>query len=197
VFKRIDQPGVTSKPIGLHAAGDRYEVIVPKSTPYPAPERIVRRFVTADDTEKGVRVGIYQAEQTEFEPGDMNQWVGAADIALEGQLLPAGTPLDVGIAIDRDGCLDVEVAVQDGSAIRRRVFLDPRIGSPPPGQHKICPQCGYSNDPDAERCANPAGCPHVFNGPEPPLVLELRIKCEIKIITKSRFAIIVILHIRW
>jgi hypothetical protein len=33
------------------------------------------------------------------------------------------------IGIDRDGCLDIEALIQDGSGRRKKVFLDPRKGT--------------------------------------------------------------------
>ncbi|MBI4493557.1 MAG: Hsp70 family protein [Chloroflexi bacterium] len=128
-FKRIEPSNVTAKPVGILAAGGAYEVIVPKGTPYPTNERVIKPFRTAENTQRAVRVPLYHAEVTEFDPDDVAQWLGAADINLEGAHLPAGTRVDVGIDIDRDGCLDVEAIIQDGSGRRQRVFIDPRLGS--------------------------------------------------------------------
>jgi len=127
-FKRMDAGSVTAKPIGILAASDAYEVIVPKSTPYPTLGPVFQTFRTAQDSQRAVRVPIYHAEVNEFNPDDVNQWLGAADINLEGALLAAGTRVDVGISIDRDGCLDIEAIIQDGSGRRQRVFIDPRVG---------------------------------------------------------------------
>ena len=62
----------------------------------------------------------------------MTLWLGAVDIPLEGEHLPARTRVDVSVGIDRDGCIDAEAIIQDGSGRRQRVFIDPRIGSPQP-----------------------------------------------------------------
>lgn len=128
LFKRMDPGNVTAKPTGILAAGDLYEVIVPKSTPYPMPEPVVQMFRTAEGSQKAVRVPIYHAEVSEFNPKDVTHWLGAADINLEGAHLLAGTRVDVSIGIDRDGCMDVEAIIQDGSGRRQRVFINPRIG---------------------------------------------------------------------
>jgi molecular chaperone DnaK (HSP70) len=119
---------VLSKPIGILTVDDVYEVIVPKSTPYPTPEPIIQTFRTAQESQRAVRIPIFHAEINEFNPKDVDQWIGAADINLEGAHLPAETRVDVGIAIDRDGCLDIEARIQDGSGRRQRVFIDPHIG---------------------------------------------------------------------
>jgi molecular chaperone DnaK len=128
VFKRVDPGNVTAKPIGILAAGGVYEVIVAKSTPYPTTEPVVRPFRTAEDSQTAVLVPIYHAQVNEFSPDDVTQWIGAADIDLEGTHLPAETPVDVSVGIDRDGCLDIEATIQDGSGRRKKVFVDPRLG---------------------------------------------------------------------
>jgi hypothetical protein len=127
-FRRIDAGNVTAKPVGILTEGDAYEVIVPKGTSYPTFGPVVQNFRTAVDGNRAVLVPIFHAETGEFNPKDLNQWVGAADINLEGAHLPAGTKVDVCVSIDRDGCMDVEAIIQDGSGRRQRVFIDPKLG---------------------------------------------------------------------
>ena len=128
VFKRMDPGNVTAKPTGILAAGGVYEVIVAKSAPYPTVEPVVRPFRTDTDSQRAVRVPIYQAEVGEFNPQDVTQWIGAADIDLEGAHLPAETRVDVSVGIDSDGCLEIEALIQDGSGRRKKVFIDPTEG---------------------------------------------------------------------
>jgi len=130
-FRRMDVGNVTAKPIGVLAADDVYEIVVPKSTSLPIEEPIVQTFRTAAASQKAVRVPIYDAEVAEFRPGDVTQWIGAADINLEGQQLPVETRVDVSMSVDASGCLDIEALIQDGSGRRQRVFIDPRIGMVP------------------------------------------------------------------
>ncbi len=126
-FRRIDPGNVTAKPIGILVEGDDYAVIVPKGTQYPTIDPVVQTFRTAVDGNRVVLVPIYHAETGEFNPKDLDQWIGAADINLEGTHLPAGTRVDVGISIDRDGCMDIEAVIQDGSGRRQRAFIDPKL----------------------------------------------------------------------
>jgi hypothetical protein len=126
-FKRMDATSVTPKPVGILAEGERYVVIVPKNTQYPTLEPVVARFQMASQSQKAVLVPLYHAEVPEFDQNDTNQWLGAAHIPLEGSFLPAGTPVDVSVSIDRDGCLEIEATVQDGSGRARRVYIDPKV----------------------------------------------------------------------
>ncbi len=127
-FRWIDRGNVTAKPVGILTEGDAYVIIVPKGTPYPTSEPVVQTFRSAVEGNRAVLVPIYNAEMDEFNPKDPNQWIGAADINLEGAHLPVGTKVDVRVSIDRDGCMDVEAIIQDGSGRKQRVFLDTTLG---------------------------------------------------------------------
>ncbi len=126
-FRRIDAGNVTAKPVGIYWQGE-YEIIIPRGTPYPMFEPVIKPFRTAADSQMAMLIPIYHAEMDEFNPKDPNHWIGAVDINFEGVHLPAGTCLDVSISIDQDGCMDVEAIIQDGSGRRQRVFIDPKLG---------------------------------------------------------------------
>jgi molecular chaperone DnaK len=126
-FRRIDAGNVTAMPVGILTEGDAYEVIIPRGTSYPTFEPIVQTFRTRSN-QSGISIPFIHADINDFNPEDPNQWVGAAEINFEGAHLPAGTKVDVRFSIDRDGCMDVEAIIQDGSGRRQRVFIDPKLG---------------------------------------------------------------------
>jgi molecular chaperone DnaK (HSP70) len=127
-FKMMIPLNVTAKPVGIMAEGNQYEILIQKSMPYPTEKPVVRRFKTASNTELAVRVPIYSSEVTEFNPKDDDQFVCAADIDLLGTHLPSGTPVDVSVEIDKDGCLEIRAIIVDNSGRHAKVFINPKVG---------------------------------------------------------------------
>jgi molecular chaperone DnaK (HSP70) len=128
LFREIHPTHVTPLPTGVLADGGVYEIVVPKGTAYPTPEPVTVRFRTASASQRAVLVPFYQAEPEEFDKDDVQQWVGAAHVPLSGQLVPADTPVDVEVNIDRSGCLSIKATVQQGDRPSQSAFIDPRLG---------------------------------------------------------------------
>jgi len=127
-FRVITANNVLAKPVGILTEVGAYEVIVPKGLAYPTAEPVVMSFRTARHSKHAVRIPIFHAEVAEFDPKDRNQWIGAADIKLDGILLPADTAVDVSVGVDSDGILDIRAIVQDGSGRNVHVVVDPSPG---------------------------------------------------------------------
>jgi molecular chaperone DnaK (HSP70) len=129
IFKKLDISDVTGKPVAIHNADGEYELIVPKGTAFPTPpeDPIAVAFVVARDRDKTVRIPVYQAEQWEFDPEDPTQWLGSADIDVEGTPVLAGTRGDMYVRIDQGGCYHIDAIIQDGSGRRRTVHLNPYL----------------------------------------------------------------------
>ena len=123
-FEQIHAGTVLGKPVGLLAAGGDYRVVAPKGIPYPTAESVAVRLQTAEDSDVAVLVPLYDAQVEEFDPDDPQQWLGAAHIALEGSFLAAGTPVDITIDIDRNGCLSIRARIQDGTGRSQSVWID-------------------------------------------------------------------------
>jgi molecular chaperone DnaK (HSP70) len=134
-LKRIEAGGITAKAIGIETRDDGYEIVVPKGTGYPMPDPVVRAFRTAGPTDEKIRVRIYHGEKTTS--ARANEFLGAADIDLHGLFAPAGTPVDVSILVDKDGCLDISASLQGDTERKSRIHIGPgEPATPPPDEER-------------------------------------------------------------
>lgn len=101
---------VTSKSLGIKLKGDNFAKIIRKNTSIPDEHK--ERFVTTEDNQTIIRVGVYQGESmTASENTLLDEFV------LTGlPKLPAGkAKVDVTFRINADGILDVTAeSVQKG-----------------------------------------------------------------------------------
>jgi len=125
-MKLEDLYQVTVRPVGIEVEGGQYEVIMPKNSPYPSPSPYTVRFVTATAAQEVIHISLCEGEC--LDDIKRNQFLGAGEIRLEEQV-PAGTPVDVSIRLDRDGVLHCEVRVHFGNLESYRFSIAPRLGA--------------------------------------------------------------------
>ena len=125
--------GILAKPIGIGMKEDTYEIIVAKNTPYPMLEPVVRRFKTAEATQQSVSIPVYHGD--DLGGASANEWLAHVRVQLQGEHLPAGTPVSVAIQVDGDGCLAVQATILGGQGRKAQAWIDPktpRIPTEPP-----------------------------------------------------------------
>jgi len=116
---------VTPYTFGTSALGERddelypyvYVPIIPKNTPIPVRRSEV--FYTAIDEQKAVEVNIYQGENS-----DALENIKIGEFRVDGlSKVPAGNPVILDLALDRDGILQVS-AREKKTGLERRITID-------------------------------------------------------------------------
>jgi molecular chaperone DnaK (HSP70) len=116
---------VTPYTFGTSALGEldddlypyRYFPIIPKNTPIPVRRSEV--FYTAVDEQTGVDVKIYQGENI-----DALENIKIGEFRVDGlSKAPAGNPVILDLALDRDGILQVS-AREKKTGLERRITID-------------------------------------------------------------------------
>lgn len=113
--------------IGIEVEGGAYEVIMPKNSSYPSMNPYTRQFVTAEAAQENVYIPVYQGEC--LNDVTKNTFLGSGEIML-GEKVPADTPVDVSIRLDRDGVLTCDARVHYGQVEPVSFRIDPRLGLP-------------------------------------------------------------------
>ena len=103
---------VTAKPIGIGVEGDRFEIVVPKGTRYPATEPISVEFKTVSDFQDWIIIPIYQGSEP---TATRNELQGEIVIPENGPIpqdkrVPKGAAVDVGFQINEAGTLTIQVS---------------------------------------------------------------------------------------
>ena len=111
-YEFIRLPGtVTPKPLGIQAKGDKFEIIIPKGTPYPT-EPVTRTFYTSAPNMRRIKIPIYCGFD---EVASKNEIMGTVWMVLP-KGVPVDTPVDVTFALDDSGILKKAIVkLKDGS----------------------------------------------------------------------------------
>jgi len=112
---------VTAMDYGIETEGGKFEVIIPKNSPYPMPAAVKERFRTSAPNLRRLRVPVFAGSTETPTENDLQ-----ATIWLE---LPEGiaenTPVEVSFSLDDSGILrNVKVNLLDGSGIQVDTYLD-------------------------------------------------------------------------
>jgi molecular chaperone DnaK (HSP70) len=119
---------VTPYTFGTSALGElngdlypyQYVPIIPKNTPIPVRRSEV--FFTIADGQKGVDVNIYQGENA-----DALENIKIGEFRVDGlSNVPAGNPVIIDLALDRDGILQVS-AREKKTGLERRITIDKAV----------------------------------------------------------------------
>jgi len=111
-YEFIRLPGtVTPKPLGIQAKGDKFEIVIPKGTPYPT-EPVTRTFYTSAPNMRRIKIPIYCGFD---EVASKNEIMGTVWMVLP-KGVPVDTPVDVTFALDDSGILKKAIVkLKDGS----------------------------------------------------------------------------------
>src|SRR4051794_3934098 len=123
---------VTPYSFGISVLGDldgelypyRFAPIIPKNTPIPV--RKSEAFFTTHDNQEVVEINVFQGEDPDAQ---QNIQIGAFKVVGLGRA-PAGNPIVVDLALDRDGILRV-TAQEKNTGLEQRIVIDkamPRYG---------------------------------------------------------------------
>lgn len=127
---------VTPYTFGTSALGElngdlypyHYVPIIPRNTPIPV--RKSEAFYTVVDNQRAVDVHIYQGENE-----DALENIQIGEFRIEGlSKAPAGNPVVLDLALDRDGILQV-VAVEKNTGLQRRISIEQAV--PPLGAAEL------------------------------------------------------------
>jgi molecular chaperone DnaK (HSP70) len=119
---------VTPYTFGTSALGElngdlypyQYVPIIPKNTPIPVRRSEV--FYTVADGQRGVDVNIYQGENA-----DALENIKIGEFRVDGlSNVPAGNPVIIDLALDRDGILQVS-AREKKTGLERRITIDKAV----------------------------------------------------------------------
>ncbi|MBM3318228.1 MAG: Hsp70 family protein, partial [Candidatus Eisenbacteria bacterium] len=111
---------VTGMHYGIQAKGDKFEVIISKGSTFPTPEPVKKNFRTPSPNLKRLRVPVYAGFDLVASKNELQFtiWLELPDN------VPADTPLDVALGLDKDGILDkVRVALLDGSGTHIETYI--------------------------------------------------------------------------
>ena len=101
---------VIPKSLGILAKGKKFEIIIPKGTPYPT-DPVTRTFYTSRPNMRRIEVPIYCRDEVQEE----NEHMGTVWMVLP-KGVPIDIPVDVTFALDDDGILKKGVVkLKDGS----------------------------------------------------------------------------------
>ncbi|MCK4348203.1 MAG: Hsp70 family protein, partial [Thermoplasmatales archaeon] len=100
---------VTAQPYGIQVSGDKFEVIIPKGTPYPT-EPVTRKFYPSAANMRRIKVPIYCGFE---EVASTNEIMGTVWMVLPKDV-SIDTPVDVTFALDDEGILKKAVVELKG-----------------------------------------------------------------------------------
>jgi molecular chaperone DnaK (HSP70) len=121
LVRAVELARVTAMHYGIQAKGDKFEIIIPKGSPYPSPEPVTRAFKTPSANLRRLKIPVYAGTEDVATKNELQQtvWLGLPDH------LPAGAPVDVALKLSTDGVLDyIKVRLRDGSGREVEVFRD-------------------------------------------------------------------------
>jgi molecular chaperone DnaK (HSP70) len=119
--QQIEIGSITAMDYGIETTGDKFEPIIPKGSPYPSPEPVVKTFRTPSSGLRRMKVPVYAGQNPTASKNELQ-----ITVWLE---LPAGvpenTPLDVSLKLDKDCVIErVKVSLKDGSGRQIEVYPD-------------------------------------------------------------------------
>ncbi len=116
----ISLEDVTSQPIGLAAAGDRFVPIIPANTPVPC--KVARKFSTTRDEQTAVKVKVLQGDSTK---ASENELLHEFEITGLRKARAGQVTLEVAFAIDAEGMFHVTATdLGTGQATMVRIVGD-------------------------------------------------------------------------
>ncbi len=124
-IKKADVLSVTAHACGIEVEGGAFEIIIPKSSPYPTLEAHVRTFYTAQAAQEIIMIPVYLGLGKE--QARDNQYLGSAPIRLSEQV-PAETPVEVSFELDRNGVLTCRAEALFGAHPKCVAQIDPAQG---------------------------------------------------------------------
>ena len=114
---------ITGQHYGIQTLGDKFEVIIPKGTPYPTEKHLYKPFKTPSSNLRKIKVPIYAGMDVKASKNEKQLTVWLA--------LPKNTPedtlLDVGFKIDDNGIISLiklKLRLRDGSGTDKEVIVD-------------------------------------------------------------------------
>ncbi len=117
----IEIGSVTAMDYGIETTGDKFEPIIPKGSPYPSPEPVVKTFRTPSDGLRRMKVPVYAGSHPLASRNELQITVW---LELPAEV-PENTPLDVSLKLDQDCVLErVKVSLKDGSGREIEVYPD-------------------------------------------------------------------------
>jgi molecular chaperone DnaK len=119
--QEIEIGSVTAMDYGIETTGDKFEPIIPKGSPYPSPEPVVKTFRTPSSGLRRMKVPVYAGQNPAASGNELQITVW---LELPGGV-PENTPLDVSLKLDKDCVLErVKVSLKDGSGRQIEVYPD-------------------------------------------------------------------------
>jgi molecular chaperone DnaK len=117
----IEVGSVTAMDYGIETKGDKFEPIIPKGSPYPSPEPVMKTFRTPSAGLRRMKVPVYAGSNP---VASRNELQITAWLELPPDV-PENTPLDVSLKLDQDCVLErVKVSLKDGSGREVEVYPD-------------------------------------------------------------------------
>jgi len=127
----VDLAKVTGVHYGIQAADDRFEIVIPKGSRFPSPEPVIVRLLIPQDNLSILRVPIYAGVDPVASKNEL-QTIISVDLPSG---VRRGTSVEVAIALDGDGILEMAgVEVIGHPETKLRVLMD-RCLSPEPSSH--------------------------------------------------------------
>jgi molecular chaperone DnaK (HSP70) len=120
-IRQIGMARVTAMHYGIEALNDKFEIVIPKGSPYPSPSPVVQRFKTASQNARRLKIRVRAGLNEVASKNELQQtvWLGLPDNT------PENTPVDVALKLSDDGVLDhVKVSLRDGSGREVEAFRD-------------------------------------------------------------------------
>ncbi|MBM4287301.1 MAG: hypothetical protein FJ135_03965, partial [Deltaproteobacteria bacterium] len=112
---------VTGLAYGIQIAGDVFDPIIKKTSPYPSPQPAVERYETKRDNQRRIKIPIYRGDH---EVASQNEIMRIVWLPLP-RGLPQGTNVEVSLGLNENEILDhIRVRVLDGSGSSLEAFID-------------------------------------------------------------------------
>lgn len=109
----------TPHPIGVQTLGDKMEIIIPEATPYPMEQPKMKLLKTTRNGMDIIRLPVYEGRDP---VASNNQRLGEAQGTLEPGL-PEGTNVEVALAIDEDGIIDITASLPDRPGVQIKASM--------------------------------------------------------------------------
>lgn len=125
-----DRPGgitwTTNMNYGIETEGDNFSVIIPKNTPYPMQDYILKTFATSHSNLRRIKIKVYAGENSVASKNahQFTVWLPLPKGTLEN------TKVDVGFMVDSNGVVSkVYLFLKDGSGTKpKELFVDRSLG---------------------------------------------------------------------
>lgn len=154
--------GVHPKPIGIETGSGNFEIIIPRDTRFPTDGTITREFRTASDDQEWIIFPVLQGSDASGGKPELQCWIVIPEIdegpIPRGRRAPAGTPLEIGLSLDNDDIVSVQVRGRDALSwvqvnhVVREVEGDLAEILRGKRVSQSCSHCGAINPPEATAC---------------------------------------------